>query len=75
MKAYVLFCNITNKIKICISKNGGCNPNTSPDKIITKNTIDNYIDIAGSGLWRIHVAEYDNADKYISEKIYYMSIK
>lgn len=67
--------NITNKIKICISKNGGCNPNTSPDKIITKNTIDNYIDIAGSGLWRIHVAEYDNADKYISEKIYYMSIK
>lgn len=63
------------KIKICLSRNGSCNPVSSPDKIITGNTVSNFIDITGSGLWRIHVAEYDNNDEFISERVYYLSIK
>ena len=64
-----------NKIKVCFTKNETCDPNKTPDKVITGNTISKYIDITESGLWKIFVSEYKNDIQVGTMQTYYLKIK
>ncbi len=64
----------TSKLKLCYNQDGVCSPSTIQNKIISANTISNYITLPRSGLWYITVYEYSGDDK-ISEKIYYVTVK
>ena len=64
----------TSKLRICYSKEGICNPDILQNKIISANTISNYIDLQERGLWYITVLEY-SGDTKISESVYYVNIK
>ena len=74
-----IYFNITDnnidKLKICFTKDSSCDPLNKPDKMITKNTVSNYIDMIDSGLWKIYVSEFKNDVKVGENQVYYVKIK
>ncbi len=66
---------VTDKIKVCYTTSSTCDPDVNPDKTITINSTDNYINLIGNGLWKIRVSEYSSNRKVGVTKTYYLKIQ